>query len=75
MLVIINYDINVISYIFSTFSTRFNSQVITEENADRIKAKVIAEGANGPITPAADEILIKKNILVVPDIYCNSGRF
>jgi len=48
-------------------------KVITEENADRIKAKVIAEGANGPITPAADEILIKKNILVIPDIYCNSG--
>jgi len=48
-------------------------KVITEENADRIKARVIAEGANGPITPAADEILIKKNILVVPDIYCNSG--
>ena len=48
-------------------------QVITEANAHKIKAKVIAEGANGPITPAADEILIANKQLVIPDIYCNSG--
>ena len=48
--------------------------MITEENAHKIKARVIAEGANGPITPAADEILIANNQLVIPDIYCNSGK-
>ena len=46
---------------------------ITSENADRIKAKVIAEGANGPTTPEADEILFKKGIVVIPDILANSG--
>ena len=46
---------------------------ITSENADRIKAKVITEGANGPTTPEADEILFKKGILVVPDILANAG--
>ena len=46
---------------------------ITSENADRIKAKVITEGANGPTTPEADEILFKKGIVVIPDILANSG--
>jgi len=46
---------------------------ITSENADRIKAKVITEGANGPTTPEADEILFKKGITVIPDILANSG--
>ena len=46
---------------------------ITSENADRIKAKVITEGANGPTTPEADEILFKKGIVVIPDIFANSG--
>ena len=46
---------------------------ITSENADRIKAKVVAEGANGPTTPEADEILFKKGIIVIPDILANSG--
>ncbi|OJU23711.1 MAG: glutamate dehydrogenase [Sphingobacteriales bacterium 41-5] len=47
--------------------------VIDAENAPRIKAKVIGEAANGPITPEADEILIEKEILVVPDMYLNAG--
>ncbi len=46
---------------------------ITKENADKIKAKVILELANGPTTPEADEILFKKNITVIPDILANSG--
>jgi len=46
---------------------------ITSENADRIKAKAVVEGANGPTTPEADEILFKKGILVVPDILANAG--
>ncbi|MGB9637373.1 MAG: Glu/Leu/Phe/Val family dehydrogenase, partial [Microgenomates group bacterium] len=47
--------------------------VITKENADRIRAKIIVEMANGPITPEADEILNKKGVIVVPDILANSG--
>ena len=46
---------------------------ITSENADRIKAKVITEGPNGPTTPEADEILYKKEIVVIPDILANAG--
>jgi glutamate dehydrogenase (NAD(P)+) len=46
---------------------------ITEENAPRIKAKIIAEGANGPCTPGAEEILLKKNVLIIPDMFLNAG--
>ena len=46
---------------------------ITDINADKIKAKVILELANGPITPEADEILHGKNIPVIPDVLANSG--
>jgi glutamate dehydrogenase (NAD(P)+) len=48
-------------------------QVITTDNADQIKAKLIVEGANGPITPAADEILEANGHLVVPDVLANAG--
>ncbi|MBD3168736.1 MAG: hypothetical protein GF307_04580 [candidate division Zixibacteria bacterium] len=47
--------------------------VITSDNADSIKAKIIAEGANGPVTPNADRILDKNGVFVVPDILCNAG--
>lgn len=46
---------------------------INKSNAGNIKAKYIVEGANGPVTPPADEILNDKNIIVIPDILANSG--
>ncbi len=46
---------------------------IYKENAPRIKAKLIAEGANGPITSHAEEILLKKGVFVMPDMYVNAG--
>jgi glutamate dehydrogenase (NAD(P)+) len=47
--------------------------VINGENAPRVKAKIIGEGANGPLTPEADEIFVQKGTLVVPDMYLNAG--
>jgi len=47
--------------------------VINGENAPRVKARIIGEAANGPLTPAADEVFIKKGILVIPDMYLNAG--
>jgi glutamate dehydrogenase (NAD(P)+) len=47
--------------------------MITSRNADQIKARVIVEGANGPTTAVADEILTKKHIFVMPDILANAG--
>jgi glutamate dehydrogenase (NAD(P)+) len=47
--------------------------VITGENAPRVKAKIIGEAANGPLTPEADEEFIRRGILVVPDMYLNAG--
>jgi glutamate dehydrogenase (NAD(P)+) len=48
-------------------------QVITEENAPQVKAKIILEGANGPLTPRADAILEEKGVLIIPDILANAG--
>ncbi|MFH1699256.1 MAG: Glu/Leu/Phe/Val dehydrogenase [Candidatus Zixiibacteriota bacterium] len=47
--------------------------VITKNNARRIKARIIGEGANGPTTPDAAKILFKKGVTVIPDILCNAG--
>uniref|UniRef100_A0A3B4GY02 Glutamate dehydrogenase 1, mitochondrial n=1 Tax=Pundamilia nyererei TaxID=303518 RepID=A0A3B4GY02_9CICH len=46
---------------------------LTKSNAHKIKAKIIAEGANGPTTPEADQIFLERNILVIPDMYLNAG--
>jgi glutamate dehydrogenase (NAD(P)+) len=47
--------------------------VITSRNAERIKARIICEGANGPTTAVADDILAQKNIFIIPDILANAG--
>ena len=46
---------------------------VTGTNAARVRAKIVAEGANGPIAPEADDILFKKGVFVIPDILANSG--
>jgi glutamate dehydrogenase (NAD(P)+) len=46
---------------------------ITKHNAPRIQARVVAEAANGPTTPEADQILFERGIFVIPDILCNAG--
>ena len=48
-------------------------RAITKENAPRLKCKILAEGANGPTTLEADEILKERNIFVIPDVLCNAG--
>jgi glutamate dehydrogenase (NAD(P)+) len=48
-------------------------QVITADNADKIKAGIVAEGANGPVTPEADQILDERGVLVLPDVLANAG--
>ncbi|MDP9284082.1 MAG: Glu/Leu/Phe/Val dehydrogenase [Actinomycetota bacterium] len=48
-------------------------QVITEVNAAQVRAKLIVEGANGPVTPAADEILEANGVLMLPDVLANAG--
>ncbi len=47
--------------------------VINGENAPRVQAKIIGEAANGPLTPEADEVFVKKGAIVVPDMYLNAG--
>jgi glutamate dehydrogenase (NAD(P)+) len=47
--------------------------VITSKNADRIRARILCEGANGPTTPLADDILAAKKVFVIPDILANAG--
>ena len=46
---------------------------ITSRNADRVKCRILAEGANGPTTAAADEILAEKRVFIIPDILANAG--
>ncbi|KAL1115669.1 hypothetical protein AAG570_005959 [Ranatra chinensis] len=50
-----------------------HEKVISKDNADKIKTKVIAEGANGPVTPAGAKILLNKKVLMIPDMYCSAG--
>jgi len=48
-------------------------QVITEQNAEQVKASIVCEGANGPVTPLADAILEDRGILILPDVLANAG--
>lgn len=50
-----------------------SEKLITKEVANEIKAKVVAEGANGPITPSGDRILLSKNVIILPDVFANAG--
>jgi glutamate dehydrogenase (NAD(P)+) len=47
--------------------------VITEENADLVMAQIVCEGANGPTTPAGDDVLESKGVLMLPDVLANAG--
>jgi glutamate dehydrogenase (NAD(P)+) len=47
--------------------------VITSRNAERIRARIVCEGANGPTTAVADEILADKKVFIIPDILANAG--
>jgi glutamate dehydrogenase (NAD(P)+) len=48
-------------------------RVIRADNASRVRCRVLAEGANGPTTPEADEILADSDVFVIPDVLCNAG--
>src|SRR4051812_47171016 len=48
-------------------------QVVNEDNADTVRARVIVEGANGPLTPSADTILEENGVLIIPDVLANAG--
>ena len=48
-------------------------QVITPDNADQVKARLVVEGSNGPVTPAADDVLEGNGVLVLPDVLANAG--
>jgi len=47
--------------------------VITEVNASHVQAKLIVEAANGPVTPQADEALMKRGVEIIPDVFANAG--
>lgn len=48
-------------------------KTINHKTADKVQAKIISEGANGPVTPAADLVFLKKNVMVIPDLFVNAG--
>jgi len=67
------YDGNMLFEKCDIFVPAAGEKQFTKHNADKVQAKIIAEGANGPTTAGADEIFMKKHILVIPDLYINAG--
>jgi glutamate dehydrogenase (NAD(P)+) len=66
-------SVPIVEYDCDIFVPAALENVITQENAARVKAKMIAEGANGPCTSHASAILAERGVFVIPDILCNSG--
>ncbi|MDD5484191.1 MAG: Glu/Leu/Phe/Val dehydrogenase [Kiritimatiellae bacterium] len=64
---------SIVGYSCDVFLPCAKENMITAENAPKIKARLIVEGANGPTTPGADKILEERGVLVVPDILANAG--
>ena len=48
-------------------------RVINEQNAGKLRCRILAEGANGPTTPEADKVLEGSDLFVIPDVLCNAG--
>ena len=48
-------------------------RVINEGNAGKLRCRILAEGANGPTTPEADEVLARSDVFIIPDVLCNAG--
>ncbi|CAN0437649.1 glutamate dehydrogenase 1, mitochondrial [Lampetra fluviatilis] len=67
------YDGNILEAQCDILIPAAGEKQLTRLNAHRIKAKIIAEGANGPTTPDADKIFLKNNVMVIPDLYLNAG--
>uniref|UniRef100_A0A3B3YFN5 Glutamate dehydrogenase n=1 Tax=Poecilia mexicana TaxID=48701 RepID=A0A3B3YFN5_9TELE len=67
------YDGNILEADCHILIPAAGEKQLTRNNARRIKAKIIAEGANGPTTPEADKIFLENNVMVIPDMYLNAG--
>ncbi|XP_041032147.1 glutamate dehydrogenase 1a [Carcharodon carcharias] len=67
------YDGNVLEAECDILIPAAGEKQLTKSNAWKVKAKIIAEGANGPTTPEADKIFMERNIMVIPDLYLNAG--
>ncbi|XP_060884320.1 glutamate dehydrogenase 1b [Labrus mixtus] len=67
------YDGNILEADCHILIPAAGEKQLTRVNAPRIKAKIIAEGANGPTTPDADKVFLENNVMVIPDMYLNAG--
>lgn len=67
------YDGNILEAECDILIPAAGEKQMTKSNARKVKARIIAEGANGPTTPEADKIFMERNIMVIPDLYLNAG--